>query len=147
MEQTTADEYPAALARVTRALPEAACTETAEFVPIMIVGEIGINFLDMARFPHAKAVNAAIAKLPATMGKEGHITAVCSASGLTHLGDHVHFDSTSAETLGRRYAYQWLMTEGLLHDLHDFTLSPALLNDAKEQPWYSGVIGMLTCAT
>lgn len=73
---------------------------------------------------------------------------LCSALGLSHLGDNLHFDALSAEILGRRYAHAWLLTEGLAPpDLHDFALAPGLLNDEVDRPWYARFFGMITCAT
>ena len=140
--------YPDALARVARSLPERACCDAADFVPVMIVGELGVNFLDAKRFPHARAVNDAICKAPGVLDQEGRLVSVCSALGLSHLGDNLHFDALSAEILGRRYAHAWLLTEGLAPpDLHDFALAPGLLNDEVDRPWYARFFGMITCAT
>jgi hypothetical protein len=144
MDETLAAAYPAALARVARRLPEAACLPDAAEVPVMLVGEIGLNFLDAMRFPHAHFVNRTIARIPALLGNEGLVLGVVSARGLTHLGDNLHFDASSADQLGRRYAYRWLMSEGLLPDgTCDFALAPALLNDTKDKPWWS----FFTCST
>ncbi|KAH8085618.1 carbohydrate esterase/sialic acid-specific acetylesterase [Aureococcus anophagefferens] len=143
-----ASAYPDALARVARSLPERACCDAADFVPVMIVGELGVNFLDAKRFPHARAVNDAICKAPGVLDQEGRLVSVCSALGLSHLGDNLHFDALSAEILGRRYAHAWLLTEGLAPpDLHDFALAPGFLNDEVDRPWYSRFFGMITCAT
>ena len=145
-DDSRAAAYPEALARVARALPEACLPDTADLVPVFIAAELGVNFLDAKRFPSAKAVNAAICELPEVLGKEERVACVCSAQGLTHIGDHLHFDTASAEILGRRYAYTWLTTEGLLAT-HDFSLSPGLLNDEKPRPWYAAAVGILTCST
>ena len=69
----------------------------------IVVGEIG-EFLytrkDPTRTPYAKEINAALDEIPAKVRN----TACVKASGLTHKGDEVHFDTKSQHELGRRFA-------------------------------------------
>jgi hypothetical protein len=59
-----------------------------------VVGELG-------RYrPEYAIINTELVKLPALIPN----TAVASSEGLVHKGDTVHFDSASAEELGKRYA-------------------------------------------
>jgi hypothetical protein len=58
-----------------------------------VAGEIGY-------FNKTDHINKVIDQLP---GQVAH-TAVVSADGLTHKGDHLHFDTPSARELGKRYA-------------------------------------------
>jgi Carbohydrate esterase, sialic acid-specific acetylesterase len=63
-----------------------------------IAGELG-------RFrPEFSGINNELTKLPVMVP----YTAVATAEGLTHRGDTVHFDSPSADELGRRYAKKML---------------------------------------
>jgi hypothetical protein len=59
-----------------------------------VAGELGRYRPDFATF------NAEIVNLPKTVSN----TAVVTTEGLVHRGDTLHFDSPSADELGRRYA-------------------------------------------
>ncbi len=63
-----------------------------------IVGKLGDFYV--AKNPDAKLINTILEKIPVTIKN----TACVDASGLTHKGDVVHFDTGSARQLGRRYA-------------------------------------------
>jgi len=71
----------------------------------VVLGELGY-FLDVAdpRFTHAAAVNAGMVTSAASLTD----LACVSAHGLDHRGDRLHFSSSAAEELGRRYAHTWL---------------------------------------
>lgn len=71
-----------------------------------VAGELGYFLKDIETF------NRNLQELPKRVGH----TAVISAEGLTHKGDHVHFDSRSAELLGERYAIAMLKLLGLKDD-------------------------------
>ena len=81
----------------------------------IVVGEIG-EFLytrkDPTKTPYAKQINAALDEIPEKVPN----TACIKASGLSHKGDEVHFDTKSQHELGRRFA------EAML-DLHKRTTS------------------------
>ncbi|CAK9085338.1 Probable carbohydrate esterase At4g34215 [Durusdinium trenchii] len=96
----------------------------------MILGELGMEFLDLedSRFSFADAVNTSIVEF----GTSGGTSIGCvSARGLQHKGDRLHFCRSSAEELGKRYAWKWLeMTGNLnlsLHTLVGDQLSPPFL--------------------
>lgn len=103
----------------------------------MVLGELGVHFLDMAgdaRFRFAVRVNRAIAEVAASAGPG---IAVASARGLAHRGDRLHFSAEAADTLGRRYAWQWLQLAGRAHGslralLADGGLEPPLLSEEGE---------------
>ena len=66
-----------------------------------IAGELG-------RFrPEFSGINDELTKLPAMVP----YTAVATAEALTHRGDTVHFDSPSADELGKRYAKKMLKVQ------------------------------------
>lgn len=66
-----------------------------------IAGELG-------RFrPEFSGINNVLTKLPAMVP----YTAVATAEGLAHRGDTVHFDSPSADELGKRYAKKMLQVQ------------------------------------
>jgi hypothetical protein len=54
----------------------------------------------VAKVPEAAKVNQALQNLPSQM----QYTACIPTADLTHKGDSIHFDSSSARELGRRYA-------------------------------------------
>lgn len=71
-----------------------------------VVGQIG-EFLYNRRVqqtPFARLVNNALARIPAQVPH----TACVPSTGLTHVGDEVHFDGRSQRELGRRYAEEML---------------------------------------
>ena len=63
-----------------------------------IAGTIAEFYL--TKNPYAQTINEAIIQL----AKTGQNTAVVNSSGLSHKGDHTHFDSASARLLGERFA-------------------------------------------
>lgn len=63
-----------------------------------VAGELG------AYKPQYGYINAGLAQLP----KQVTNTAVASSQGLTHKGDLTHFNTASAEELGKRYAVKML---------------------------------------
>lgn len=65
-----------------------------------VAGELG-------RFRRFGDINAEINKLPAVVPH----TAVVSTENLVHRGDTLHFDSPSADELGRRYAVKMLQLQ------------------------------------
>lgn len=71
----------------------------------VVVGQIG-EFLytrkDPSKSPYAKMINDALANIP---NRVPH-TACWKATGLTHKGDEVHFDTNSEREMGRRYAVE-----------------------------------------
>jgi len=81
----------------------------------MILGELGIQFLDLADplLTYAKLVNQAIVKT----GSDATVVnvAVASSAGLEHNSDHLHFSAAAADVLGRRYAWKWLKLTGRLN--------------------------------
>ncbi|CAL1147615.1 unnamed protein product [Cladocopium goreaui] len=95
----------------------------------LILGELGMEFLDLEdpRFSFAETVNASIVKF----GSSGEHIGVVSARGLQHKGDRLHFSSTAADELGKRYAWKWLeMTGGLnlsLRTIVGSSLSPPFI--------------------
>ncbi len=67
-----------------------------------VVGQIG-QFLYTRRVqqtPYAKVVNDALARIPS----EVPFTACVDSTGLTDVGDEVHFDGRSQRELGKRFA-------------------------------------------
>ena len=56
---------------------------------------------------HFTNINDEINKLPKAVSR----TAVVSSEGLTHRGDTLHFDSPSAEELGKRYAAKMILLQ------------------------------------
>eukprot|EP00913_Durusdinium_trenchii_P014396 g13503.t1 len=109
----------------------------------MILGELGMEFLDLedSRFSFADTGNAkeshinpedAVNTSIVEFGTSGGTSIGCvSARGLQHKGDRLHFCRSSAEELGKRYAWKWLeMTGNLnlsLHTLVGDQLSPPFL--------------------
>jgi Carbohydrate esterase, sialic acid-specific acetylesterase len=73
----------------------------ADTVPFL-VGTLGDFYV--LKHPAASQINAILTKLPATVPS----VYVVSATGLTHKGDTTHFDTSSARTLGRRFADTYL---------------------------------------
>lgn len=66
-----------------------------------IVGELG-------RYKaNYQLINAELAKVPAKIA----FTEVASAEGLVHKGDSTHFDSPSADLLGKRFAEKMLLVQ------------------------------------
>src|SRR5581483_5198201 len=68
-----------------------------------LVGNDRLPFVagELGRYrPAFPLLNAEIDKLPATVP----YTAVATTENLVHRGDTLHFDSPSAEELGKRYA-------------------------------------------
>lgn len=63
-----------------------------------IVGKLGDFYV--VKNPDAESINTILEKIPVTVEN----TACVDASGLTHKGDVVHFDTRSCRELGRRYA-------------------------------------------
>jgi hypothetical protein len=63
-----------------------------------VAGTLG-DFL-LGDRPHAATINAVLRTLPRRTAR----TACADAAGLTDKGDGLHFDSSSARELGRRYA-------------------------------------------
>lgn len=103
-----AEGYATRLRAVVRALP-AACG--APCAPV-ILGELGLEFLDAehdARFHAARAINRAIVHVGSTAGPS---VSVVSARGLGHVGDQLHFSARAANELGVRYAWRWLELTG-----------------------------------
>ncbi len=72
-----------------------------------VAGQIG-EFLytrkDPTATPHARMINDALAKIPGRVLN----TACWKATGLTHHGDEVHFDTKSQREMGRRYAEEMI---------------------------------------
>lgn len=67
-----------------------------------IIGELG-------RYrPVYANINRELAKVPALVP----FTALVSSEGLVHKGDTIHFDGSSAQELGRRYAASMLKVQG-----------------------------------
>lgn len=73
----------------------------AQDVPI-IIGTLGDFYVK--KNPEAAVINSIILGFPT---RNENVWSV-SAAGLTDLGDGTHFDTASAEELGRRYAEQFL---------------------------------------
>jgi len=65
---------------------------------LFIVGKLGDFYV--ARNPDAELINGVLERIPLAVEN----TACVDASGLTHKGDVVHFDTRSYRELGRRYA-------------------------------------------
>jgi Carbohydrate esterase, sialic acid-specific acetylesterase/Neutral/alkaline non-lysosomal ceramidase, N-terminal len=75
-----------------------------------VVGQIG-EFLytrKKQQTPFAKTVNDALARIPQDVPS----TACVHSTGLTHVGDEVHFDGKSQRELGKRYAIEMLKLQG-----------------------------------
>lgn len=68
-----------------------------------IAGQLG-RFPERPWDQFKSQVDAAHRSLPQAMPPSGYV----SAEGLTHRGDHVHFDSDSYREFGRRYAAAYL---------------------------------------
>lgn len=94
-------------------------------VPI-ILGELGLEFLAGDSFAFVEVVNEAIIEI----GDGEPNTSLVSSAGLRHKGDRLHFCSSSADELGRRYAWRWLEMTGhvnlSLRTLVGSTLDPRL---------------------
>jgi hypothetical protein len=56
---------------------------------------------------HARTVNEQLATLVVSVPR----VAIAPAGGLTHKGDHVHFDTASFREFGRRYAHAYLQLD------------------------------------
>jgi hypothetical protein len=88
------DEYTAAIDDLIVRFRAALGAPNLPFV----AGQMGAFYVD--EHPGSEIVNAAIAALPGRVAN----TAFVSAEGTAHKGDSVHFDSSSARTMGERYA-------------------------------------------
>jgi len=67
----------------------------------VVVGALG-DFT--RRYPFTTLINDSLARIP----KQVPFTAFAPAEGLGHIGDRLHFDASSADELGRRYAEAYL---------------------------------------
>jgi hypothetical protein len=73
-----------------------------------IAGELGSFLRERGgEHPHCDEVNHAIK----AMTREASPAAFVSSSGLTHGGDHLHFDAESLRELGIRYAVPFRQME------------------------------------
>jgi hypothetical protein len=119
-----ADAYGAALRSLIAELPRACAPPP---LPPLVVGELGLHFLEVrrdadapdgapaGRFAHAPRVNGAICAEAARAAATGQPVGVVSARGLAHCGDRLHFGAEAAEQLGARYALRWLQLAGRAH--------------------------------
>eukprot|EP00316_Scyphosphaera_apsteinii_P004994 CAMPEP_0119318536 /NCGR_PEP_ID=MMETSP1333-20130426/46724_1 /TAXON_ID=418940 /ORGANISM="Scyphosphaera apsteinii, Strain RCC1455" /LENGTH=264 /DNA_ID=CAMNT_0007324737 /DNA_START=125 /DNA_END=919 /DNA_ORIENTATION=- len=99
-DEETAAAYHSRLDRALCALREA--FEEPDLP--LIVGEM-LYSLDQSDDDYVQAsnINAAIVSAPSRLSS----CACVSAFGLSHIGDRLHFDASSQEELGRRYAASW----------------------------------------
>lgn len=65
----------------------------------IVIGQLG-EFLQTDAFPATPVVKEALHHLPAVLPNVG----LADSSGLNHKGDHLHFTSSAARELGRRFA-------------------------------------------
>ena len=70
----------------------------------IIIGELGRYLAKSAEIPWSETVNDALR----TLAVETSRGALVSSEGLTHRGDHLHFDTPSLRTFGTRYARAYL---------------------------------------
>ncbi|MBA4147328.1 MAG: sialate O-acetylesterase [Verrucomicrobia bacterium] len=103
IELATAETYEDRLAQMIEDIREDLGQPKLPFV----VGQIG-EFLytrkDPTKTPHARRINDALANIPNRVPN----TACWKATGLTHKGDEVHFDTKSEREMGRRFAEEML---------------------------------------
>lgn len=74
-----------------------------------LVGNDNLPFVagEMGRYASFGNINDEINKLPAAVP----YTAVATTENLIHRGDNLHFDSSSADELGKRYAAKMIMLQ------------------------------------
>ncbi len=74
-----------------------------------LVGNENLPFVagELGRYATFGNINAEINKLPEALPN----TAVATTENLIHKGDNLHFDSASADELGRRYAAKMLLLQ------------------------------------
>mmetsp|Transcript_104164 Transcript_104164/g.334149 ORF Transcript_104164/g.334149 Transcript_104164/m.334149 type:complete len:325 (-) Transcript_104164:48-1022(-) len=138
--EADSSSYASRLRRALQGLREASGEPD---VPV-VLGELGVHFLDQVgdpRFRHAARVNCAIAEVAAGDAR----AELASAHGLAHKGDRLHFSSTAADELGRRYAWQWLRLSGRAHGslrlLLGSSLEPPLLSESGRDQASDGCRG------
>jgi hypothetical protein len=123
VSEELADAYESTLRGLIAELPVACSPAPPLSAPPLILGELGLHFLEVlrdgdataGRFAHAPRVNGAICAEAARAAATGQMVGVVSTRGLEHCGDKLHFGADAAEQLGARYALRWLQLTGRAH--------------------------------